>query len=103
MDMIGPLPLTPRGHRYILTMTDGYSKWAEAIPSPSQSAVVTARLIVNHWIANHGAPTILHSDLGSNFCSRVVRDIMRIFDIAPSNTTPIIRNATEWQNVLIAS
>ena len=87
MDMIGPLPLTPRNNRYILTMIDSYSKWAEAIPSTSQSAVVTVRLIVNHWIAQHGAPTVLHSDLGSNFCSRVVRDIMKIFVIAQPNTT----------------
>jgi transposase InsO family protein len=87
MDMIGPLPITPRGNRYILTMIDGYSKWAEAIPSPSLSAIVTARLILNGWIAHHGAPTILHSDLGSNFISRVVRELCQIFDITPTNTT----------------
>ena len=87
MDMIGPLPLTARGNRYILTMIDGYSKWAEAIPSPSVSATVTARLIVNGWIAQHGAPTILHSDLGSNFTSRVVKEICAIFDIAQTHTT----------------
>ena len=87
MDIVGPLPVTARNNRYILTMIDGYSKWAEAIPSPSQSAVVTARLIVNYWIAQHGAPTILHSDLGSNFTSRVMRNICDIFDILPTHTT----------------
>jgi len=87
MDMIGPLSVTPRGNKYILTMIDGYSKWAEAYPSPSQSAVVTARLIVNGWIAQHGAPTILHSDLGANFTSRVIKEICVLFDIAQTNTT----------------
>ena len=87
MDMIGPLPLTPRGNRYILTMIDGYSKWAEAIPSPSQSAIVTARLIINEWIARHGAPVILHSDLGANFTSRVIKEVCAMFDTKQTHTT----------------
>ena len=30
MDLIGPMPETPRGNRYIITLTDYFSKWAEA-------------------------------------------------------------------------
>ena len=30
MDLVGPLPETPRGHKYIMTLTDYYTKWAEA-------------------------------------------------------------------------
>ena len=30
MDLMGPMPETPRGNRYIITLTDYFSKWAEA-------------------------------------------------------------------------
>ena len=45
MDMIGPLPETPRGNKYIVTLTDYFSKWAEAAPLPSKHAEGVARLI----------------------------------------------------------
>ena len=30
MDILGPLPVTPRGNRYILTIADYFTKWTEA-------------------------------------------------------------------------
>ena len=29
-DLIGPMPETPRGNKYVVTLTDFFSKWAEA-------------------------------------------------------------------------
>ena len=45
MDLIGPLPETPRGNKYIVTLTDYFSKWAEAAPLPSKHADGVARFI----------------------------------------------------------
>ena len=30
--MVGPLPITPGGNRYIITLMDYFSKWPEADP-----------------------------------------------------------------------
>ena len=30
--MVGPLPITPGGNRYIITLMDYFSKWPEAEP-----------------------------------------------------------------------
>ncbi len=38
MDLIGPLPETTRGNKYIGTVTDYFSKLAEAAPLPSKHA-----------------------------------------------------------------
>ena len=38
MDMIGQLPETPRGKKYVVMLTDYFSKWAEAAPLPSKHA-----------------------------------------------------------------
>ena len=45
MDLIGPLPETPRGNKYIITLTDYFSKWAEAAPLPNKSADGIARFM----------------------------------------------------------
>ena len=35
MDLVGPLHKTPRGNKYIMTITDYYTKWAEACRATS--------------------------------------------------------------------
>ena len=45
MDLIGPLPETPQHNKYIVTLTDYFSKWAEAAPLPSKHADGVARFI----------------------------------------------------------
>ena len=46
-DILGPLPVTPRGNRYILTVTDYFTKWIEVFPIPDQTAVTCAHIILN--------------------------------------------------------
>ena len=45
MDLIGPLTETPRSNKYIITLTDYFSKWAEAIALPDKSASGVARFM----------------------------------------------------------
>ncbi len=48
------------GNRFILTMIDYYSKWAEVYARPNHKAETVANCIVTKWIAHHrnGLPTI---------------------------------------------
>ena len=45
MDLIGPLTETPRGNKYIITLTDYFSKWTEATALPDKSADRVARFM----------------------------------------------------------
>ena len=38
IDLIGPLPETPRGNKYIVMLVDYFAKWPEAEPLPNKSA-----------------------------------------------------------------
>lgn len=42
IDLVGPLPTTARGNKYIVTLVDYFSKWpeAEALPNRSAKSVV---------------------------------------------------------------
>ena len=45
LDLIGPLPLTKKGNKYIVTLVDYFSKWPEATALPDKTAVGVAYFI----------------------------------------------------------
>ncbi len=45
MDLVGPLPTTSRGHKYVMTLTDYYNKWAEAYPICDKTASSVAGVL----------------------------------------------------------
>ena len=86
-DFLGPLPYTPRGNRYILTVTDHFSRWVEIIPVPDQTAETTARVILNEVIARFGCPISIHSDQGSNYESKIFSELCEMLEIKKTRTT----------------
>ena len=87
-DILGPLPLTPRGNRYILLVTDHFSKWVEVIPVPDQTAVTCAEKILNEVIARFGCPLDLHSDQGRNYDGDIFKELCRLLDVRKTRTSP---------------
>ena len=53
---VGPLPSTARGNRYILSVPDYFSKWAEAFALRNAEAKTVARVLVDQVICQFGAP-----------------------------------------------
>lgn len=89
-DIVGPLPRTPRGNRYILTVTDSFTKWLEVYPIPDQTAETCAAKILDEYIGRFGCPLSLHSDQGSNFESDIFRQPCQLMGIRKTRTS--VRN-----------
>lgn len=87
IDVLGPLPVTSNGNRYIVMLVDHGSKWPEAFAVDKVNATVIANLLYSHVVCRYGAPCELLSDRGSNFLSRVVTKFCTLFDIKPVHTT----------------
>ena len=87
INFMGPLPLSD-GNKHILVIGDHFTEWYEAIPLPDQTAVTTANALVDHWISRFGCPHRLHSDQGRNFESKIIEQIMQLFQICKNRTTP---------------
>jgi transposase InsO family protein len=88
MDIVGPLPVTKRGNRVILTFVDCFTRWPEAIPLPDQKARTIARAFVEGIICRHGVPDELITDLGRNFVSVLFAEVCRMLHIRRITTTP---------------
>ena len=72
MDMIGgkgSLPETPRGHNYILTIIECFSRYAIAIFLNDQSSSVIISAIIENYFTVYGTPRSILTDQGRNFLS----------------------------------
>ena len=87
MDILGPLPETPRGNRYILVIGDYFTKWKEAFPLKDTEAVTVARVFVNEYICRFGVPDSLHIDQGKNFEAKIIKEICASLDIKNTRIT----------------
>ena len=57
-DILGPLPISEQGNRYILLVGDQFSKWMEAYAIPDQTAETVSHKIVYEFISRFGTPLI---------------------------------------------
>ena len=62
LDILGPLPVTTHGNKFILVVCDYFTKWCEAYSLPNQEVVTVARVLVEEWICHFGTPDVIHSD-----------------------------------------
>ena len=88
MDILGPLPETPRGNKYILVMGDYFIKWKEAYPLKNMEASSVALVFVNDFVCQFGVLESLHTDLGKNFESALKKEICQLFGVRKTRTTP---------------
>jgi len=54
MYLVGPLPVTTQGHKYILTFQDDLSKYVVAVPIERQDADTVARAFVERIVLKYG-------------------------------------------------
>ena len=67
MDLIGPLPTTTAGKRFILVITDRFTKLARAAATSETTAAHVAALLLNNWIYPYGIPKSILTDNGPQF------------------------------------
>ena len=56
IDLIGPLPLTPRGKRFIAVAVEGLTRWPEAAPLTQKTGAEVANFIYTNIYCRFGCP-----------------------------------------------
>lgn len=75
LDLVGPLPVTDNGNKFMAVFMDYFTKWPEVVPIPDAKAETVARAYLYHVICRHGAPKRLLTDLGKNFTSELFKHL----------------------------
>jgi transposase InsO family protein len=88
LDILGPLPESNNGNKYILIVADYFTRWTEAYPMPNQEAVTVARLFMREFICRFGVPRQVHSDQGRQFEAGLFQELCRLLGIDKTRTTP---------------
>ena len=60
----------------VLIVTGHFTRYAQAYPSKSQTALATAKLLWNNFIIHYGFPDKIISDQGRNFESELLANSM---------------------------
>lgn len=81
IDILGPLPKTPRGNKYLLVIVDRFSKWTEALPLPDTSTQMIAEKLIGEIFCRFGIPETLLCDNATYFESKLFDEIMTQFGI----------------------
>ncbi len=88
IDLVGPLnPCSDRGNRYILVLVDYATRYPEATPMKSIEAERVAEELVVMF-TRLGIPREVLTDLGTQFTSRVMKEVSRLLSIKQLTTTP---------------
>lgn len=80
IDLVGPLPETRAGNKYIITLSDYFSKWPEAAPLQTKSAEGVANFLFNTF-CRHGWPKIVQSDQGREFVNEINTRLFQLTDV----------------------
>ena len=85
--MLGPFTPSAKGNRFIVVITDYFTRWPEAFPVPHAQAPLVAKILVDQIVFTHGAPRYLMSDRGQNFLSKLIKETAQLLNIAKINTS----------------
>ena len=70
LDLIGPFVASSNNNKYVLTVIDHCTGWAEAYPIPNKRSQTTEQVFHNRFVATHGCPEVLVSDNGCEFTAK---------------------------------
>ena len=88
MDLIGLLPPSTTGVKYIIVAIDHLTKWVEARAVKDLGARTVAKFVQEQIIHRHCCPQFLLTDIATNFTGRVLPKLNYLMGIRGVLTTP---------------
>lgn len=87
IDITGPHPTSSKGNKYIMTVIDHFTRWAEGYPIRNQEAHTVTKNLVDHWISRFGCPRQILTDQGPCFEAALFRELCQALQIDKIRTS----------------
>ena len=81
VDLVGPLPTSKEGYRYLFTIIDRTSRWL------TMDAEACADALINNWVARYGVPAAVTSDQWRQFTSALWNNTCKALGVQHNTTT----------------
>ncbi len=88
IDLFGPLRISGGGKKYIMVMTDAFTKLVQLEAIENKEAVTVARAFFERWICHYSAPQYVVTDQGKEFCNMVLDLVCELWGIDKKRTSP---------------
>ena len=75
------LPVTSKGNRYVLVVEDYFTKFVNLFAIADQLATTVAECLFQNYVLEHGVMETLHTDMGRQFESDVVKHLCKLLDV----------------------
>ena len=72
----------------VLVITDHFTRYAQAFPSKTQTALATAKLLWNNFILHYGFPSKIITDQSRNFESELIDLLCQLAGVQKLRTSP---------------
>ena len=88
LDLIGPFVASSKNNKYVLTIIDHCSGWAEAYPIPDKRSQTIEHYFHNRFVPSHGCPEVVISDNGAEFTAKHWTAYLKKMGIEHRRCTP---------------
>ena len=88
VDLFGPLKTSECSNKFILCITEVFTKYTEVIPILDKLAVTVSNEIFTNQICSFGSPLQVHSDGGKEFCNKIAGELYSLLNIKHTKTSP---------------
>jgi len=87
-DLFGPLKTSEKGKKYILCITDAFTKYVELVAITNKEASTIADAIFQKWICRYGCPLQITTDNGKEFCAQLSEHLFQQLGSTHLKTSP---------------
>jgi hypothetical protein len=88
MDLFGPLKVSNQGKKFVLCLTDAFTKYTIMVAIDNKEASLVGKNIFDLWICKFGTPLEFVSDNSKEFCNNLAKELYSLLKIKHSTTTP---------------
>ena len=86
-DLFGPLRVSGTQKRFVLCMTDAFTKYVELTSLPNKESATVAQAIFEKWFCRFGIPLEVFTDQGKEFCGELSKDLFRLMQVTHTTTS----------------
>jgi Integrase core domain len=87
-NLFGPMLAAGCQHKYILCITDAFTKYALVTPVENKEAETVAKAIVSGWFGKLGIPAQIYTDGGKEFVNKLSNELFTLLNVQHTKTTP---------------